>query len=102
MRGSRPRLSGRAKPDSLAGDTEVFLARVDNQPMKTLTITAARRRFGAMLDAVQREPVLIRRRNRDEVVIMSAEQYDRMTGTTGPEPELANLRRRMTNSSKSR
>ena len=78
----RPRLSSRAKPDSLA-DTEVFLARVDNQPMKTLTITAARKCFGAMLDAVQHKPVLIRRNNRDEVVIISIEEYARICGTTG-------------------
>jgi prevent-host-death family protein len=30
--------------------------------MKTVTVTDARQRFGALLDAVEREPVLIRRR----------------------------------------
>jgi prevent-host-death family protein len=43
--------------------------------MKTLTVTAARRRFGALLHAVRQEPVLIRGKNGREVVIISAERY---------------------------
>jgi prevent-host-death family protein len=43
--------------------------------MKTVTVTNAKRRFGALLDAARRQPVLIRRRNRDVAVIMSAEEY---------------------------
>jgi prevent-host-death family protein len=50
--------------------------------MKTLTITEARKRFGAMLDLVRREPVLITRRNGKGAVIMSAEDYNRMIGIT--------------------
>jgi len=50
--------------------------------MKTLTITEARKRFGAMLDFVRREPVLITRKNRKGAVIMSAEAYNRMIGIT--------------------
>jgi len=46
--------------------------------MKTVTVTAARRRFGALLDAVQHEPVLIRRRNGDASVLISAEEYRRI------------------------
>lgn len=46
--------------------------------MKTLTITAARRRFGAMLDLVRHEPVLITRENRKGAVIMSAKDYNGM------------------------
>jgi antitoxin Phd len=42
--------------------------------MKTVTATDAKQR----LDAAQREPVLIRRQNRDVAVIMSAEQYERI------------------------
>ena len=48
--------------------------------MKTLTLTAARMRFGALLDAVQQEPVLILRKNRDASVIMSAAEYTRIRG----------------------
>jgi len=46
--------------------------------MKTVTVTDARQRFGALLDAAQRRPVLIRRQNRDVAVIVSAEEYDRI------------------------
>ncbi len=46
--------------------------------MKTVTATAAKQRLAALLDAAQREPVLIRRQNRDVAVIMSAEEYQRI------------------------
>jgi len=46
--------------------------------MKTVTATDAKQRLAALLDAAQREPVLIRRQNRDVAVIMSAEEYDRI------------------------
>ena len=57
-----------------------FFTRADNQRMKTLTITAARRRFGALLDSALRQPILITRRNKTGAVLMSAEAYGRMTG----------------------
>jgi|GEM_PF-5986178 prevent-host-death family protein len=41
--------------------------------MKALTITAARIHFGALLKAVQREPILVYRRNGDKALIVSAE-----------------------------
>jgi len=46
--------------------------------MKTVSATDAKQRLAALLDAAQREPVLIRRQNRDVAVIMSAEEYDRI------------------------
>lgn len=46
--------------------------------MKIVTATDAKQRLAALLDAAQREPVLIRRQNRDVAVIMSAEEYDRI------------------------
>ena len=46
--------------------------------MKTVTATDAKQRLAALLDAAQREPVLIRRQNRDVAVIMSAKEYDRI------------------------
>lgn len=48
--------------------------------MKTITATAARKRFGALLKAVRHEPILISRKNRDATVIMSAEEYARIRG----------------------
>ena len=41
--------------------------------MKALTITAARIRFGVLMTAVQREPILLYRRNGDKALIISAE-----------------------------
>lgn len=48
--------------------------------MKTVSATEAKQRFAALLDAAQREPVVVRRQNRDVAVILSAEEYDRIRG----------------------
>lgn len=48
--------------------------------MKSVSATEAKQRFAAIIDAAQREPVTIRRQNRDVAVIMSAEEYDRIRG----------------------
>jgi prevent-host-death family protein len=46
--------------------------------MKVVSATDAKQRWAALLDAVQREPVLIRRQNRDVAVVMSPEDYERV------------------------
>jgi prevent-host-death family protein len=46
--------------------------------MKTVSATDAKQRFAALLDAAQREPVIIRRQNRDVAVMISAEEYERI------------------------
>jgi prevent-host-death family protein len=46
--------------------------------MRTVSATDAKQRLAALLDAAQREPVVIRRQNRDVAVIMSAQEYERM------------------------
>lgn len=51
-----------------------------NQIMKSVSATEAKQRLAALIDAAQREPVRIRRQNRDVAVIMSAEEYDRIRG----------------------
>ena len=51
---------------------------VYNGQMKVVSATDAKQRFAAVIDAAQREPVRIRRQNRDVAVIMSAEEYDRI------------------------
>src|SRR6202790_4392425 len=56
-----------------------------NRQMKTVTATDAKQRLAALLDAAQREPVLIRRQNRDVAVIMSAEEYERIRGMNNAE-----------------
>jgi len=47
-----------------------------------VSATDAKQRLAALLDAAQREPVLIRRQNRDVAVIMSAEEYQRIRKIT--------------------
>jgi prevent-host-death family protein len=49
--------------------------------MRFVSATEAKQRLAALLDAAQREPVVIRRQNRDVAVIMSAEEYERIRGT---------------------
>ena len=48
--------------------------------MRSVSATEAKQRLAALLDAAQREPVVIRRQNRDVAVIMSAEEYERIRG----------------------
>ena len=55
--------------------------------MKTVSATDAKQRLAALLDAAQREPVLIRRQNRDVAVIMSAQEYERIRGINVDELE---------------
>ena len=46
--------------------------------MKSVFATDAKQKLAALLDAAQREPVVIRRQNRDVAVIMSAAEFERM------------------------
>jgi len=46
--------------------------------MKSVSATEAKQRLAALLDSAQREPVMIRRQNRDVAVIMSAQEYERI------------------------
>ena len=46
--------------------------------MRSVSATDAKQRLAALLDAAQREPVVIRRQKRDVAVILSAEEYDRL------------------------
>ncbi|MGH8009819.1 MAG: type II toxin-antitoxin system Phd/YefM family antitoxin [Candidatus Binatia bacterium] len=46
--------------------------------MKTVSATEAKQRFAAVLDAAQREPITIRRHNREVAVLLSTEEYQRL------------------------
>jgi len=48
--------------------------------MRYDSATDAKQRLGAVLDAAQREPVVIRRHRRDVAVVLSAKEYDRLRG----------------------
>ena len=55
--------------------------------MRSVSATEAKQRLAALLDAAQREPIVIRRQNRDVAVIMSAEEYARIRGGNNDEFE---------------
>jgi antitoxin Phd len=46
--------------------------------MQYVSATDAKQRLAALLDAAQREPVVIRRQNRDVAVLLSPAEYDRL------------------------
>lgn len=46
--------------------------------MRQFSATEAKQRLAELLDAVQREPVVIRRQKRDVAVVMSPQAYDRL------------------------
>jgi prevent-host-death family protein len=46
--------------------------------MRYVSATEAKQRLAALLDAAQREPVMIRRQKRDVAVILSPQEYDRL------------------------
>lgn len=46
--------------------------------MKTVAATEAKNRLGAILDAAQREPIVIRRQDRDIAVVISMAEYERL------------------------
>ena len=58
-----------------------------NIAMRTISATDAKQRLAALLDTAQREPVVIRRQNRDVAVIMSAEEYERIRDLNAAEFE---------------
>ena len=46
--------------------------------MKYVSASEAKQRFAAVLDAAQREPVTIRRQNREVAVVVSSQDYRRL------------------------
>ena len=46
--------------------------------MRVVSATAAKQKFAEMLDTVQREPVVIRRHERDVAVVISMDDYERL------------------------
>ena len=59
--------------------------------MKSVAATEAKNRLGAILDDAQREPVVIRRQDRDIAVVISMAEYERLrTGNVRAFLELRN------------
>lgn len=48
--------------------------------MRRIAAREARNRFGRLLDASQRAPVLVTRKDRPVSVLMSVQQYERLRG----------------------
>jgi prevent-host-death family protein len=48
--------------------------------MKYKSATWAKRHFGALLDGVQQDPVVIKRHSQDQAVVMSPHEYARLRG----------------------
>lgn len=46
--------------------------------MRVVSATDAKQQLGAVIDAAQREPVVIRRQKRDVAVVLSKAEYDRL------------------------
>jgi len=53
--------------------------------MRYVSATDAKQRLAALLDAAQKEPIVIRRQKRDVAVLLSAEEYDRLRGFNAAE-----------------
>lgn len=48
--------------------------------MTMIAANQAKQNFGQLLDAAQREPVLIQKHNRPAAVLLSTQEYDRLRG----------------------
>ena len=48
--------------------------------MRSISATDAKQRLAELLDAAQREPVVIRRQKRDAAVVLSPREYERLRG----------------------
>jgi prevent-host-death family protein len=60
-------------------DSSAIMAEIANLAyMKTVAATEAKNRLGAILDDAQREPVVIRRQDRDIAVVLSMADYERL------------------------
>lgn len=53
--------------------------------MRYVSATEAKQRLAALLDAAQREPVVIQRRQRDVAVLLSTQEYDRLRALNAAE-----------------
>jgi prevent-host-death family protein len=55
-----------------------IIAKTAEGTMKTVAATEAKNRLGAILDDAQREPIVIRRQDRDIAVVLSMADYERL------------------------
>jgi len=55
--------------------------------MRYVSATDAKQRFAEVIDAAQRQPVMIRRQKRDVAVVLSPQEYDRLRAANVAELE---------------
>jgi prevent-host-death family protein len=53
--------------------------------MRHVSATDAKQKLAALLDAAQREPVMIRRQKRDVAVLLSPQEYERLRALNAAE-----------------
>ncbi len=58
--------------------------------MKSLTASEAKNRFGMLLDWARQEPVLIEKQGRQVAVMLSVEEYQRLSTSSEQSPNLDN------------
>ena len=56
--------------------------------MKVMQASEAKNRFGELLEASGNEPVAIRKNGRDIRVVISTEEYERLTGASSIDPKV--------------
>ena len=56
--------------------------------MKTLNATQAKNQFGQLLDDAQAEPVAIQKNGRNVAVLVSADEFQRISGAEAVRPEV--------------
>jgi prevent-host-death family protein len=59
--------------------------------MKTMSAREAKNAFGLMIDAARAEPVLIEKHGRGVVMVISVEEYERLTARRGTAEETDRL-----------
>lgn len=59
--------------------------------MKSLSAAEAKNAFGHLIDLARHEPVLVEKHNRPVVVVISIEEYDRLTGGASSHPPANNV-----------
>lgn len=67
------------------GEIVYFNHFVYSGPMRSISATDAKQRLAALLDAAQREPVVIRGQKRDIAVVLSPHEYDRLRALNAAE-----------------
>lgn len=58
--------------------------------MRHISAAEAKNAFGHLIDLARHEPVLIEKHNRPVVVVISIEEYDRLTDGTFTHPQAEN------------